>query len=273
MVGKGIERISKGVEKDMKKAYVSDANERIDGFLEAAKEDQRACAVLFDAKLYASSTYHLQQAVEKATKAYLLHTGIISVEEVRRIGHNSLQGHIVLAEWMVGRLQALDQLNVNYTDAMGKIDHLKKLQPKELALLDYDQIHLMIASFDAYVNNESSGIRQMVEKLKDKEFLALAIQQAGLGAVVDEEDMETIIKTISNDNKGVDLFEVASVLPFLYIASAVTYPHEAFTRYPDKSIRPEDYTAELGIVQATPELLGRLERTLVLLEDNFGSSC
>jgi hypothetical protein len=41
-----------------------------------------------------------------------------------------------------------------------------------------------------------------------------------------------------------------------------TFPHEAFSRYPNREVRPSEYTKDLGIVKATPELIKHLEQII-----------
>jgi hypothetical protein len=50
------------------------------------------------------------------------------------------------------------------------------------------------------------------------------------------------------------------LIALLYAISMVTFPHEKFSRYPDGKIKPMDYTQDLGIVKATPELIEYLEK-------------
>ena len=52
-----------------------------------------------------------------------------------------------------------------------------------------------------------------------------------------------------------------------YILGALTFLHENFTRYPGGYLEPQDYTKQLGIVQAVPELIERVARAFDLVND------
>jgi len=54
-------------------------------FLYEAERDVKSCKVLYSKKLYPHATYHFQQAVEKATKGYMLGLGFYEIRELREL--------------------------------------------------------------------------------------------------------------------------------------------------------------------------------------------
>ncbi|MCL0036427.1 HEPN domain-containing protein [Dehalococcoidia bacterium] len=58
-------------------------------FLVEAERDIASCNALYSKKLYPHAVYHLQQAVEKATKGYMLGFNWLSAQELRKIGHDT----------------------------------------------------------------------------------------------------------------------------------------------------------------------------------------
>ena len=54
-------------------------------FLEEAQRDSKTCQLLYKKKVFSHSVYHLQQAVEKAVKSYVLITGFYKANEMKKI--------------------------------------------------------------------------------------------------------------------------------------------------------------------------------------------
>ena len=57
---------------------------------------------------------------------------------------------------------------------------------------------------------------------------------------------------------------------YIYVLSIITFPHSITTRYPNvrsisQTLTPQDYTEDLGIVSATPQLLIKLKQTSEIL--------
>jgi hypothetical protein len=52
----------------------------------------------------------------------------------------------------------------------------------------------------------------------------------------------------------------------MYLVSAITYPHESYTRYPGREIKPSQYTETLGIVQTAPQIFEVLDEALDFLD-------
>lgn len=76
---------------------------------------------------------------------------------------------------------------------------------------------------------------------------------------VDNKDNREIIEGCDVDSIKKLIFDSVDY-SMLYIFAGFTFPHEQFTRYPDSKLKPFDYTMDLGIVQATPEIISHLKR-------------
>ena len=61
-----------------------------DKYLVAGNLDIRAAKILFEAEQFALSVYHIQQATEKAMKAYCLGLGALTIDQVR-VSHRTPQ--------------------------------------------------------------------------------------------------------------------------------------------------------------------------------------
>jgi len=61
-------------------------------------------------------------------------------------------------------------------------------------------------------------------------------------------------------------FDTVCFFGGLYVLSLVTYPHWEFTRYPDKEIKPSDYSSDLGIVQCVDIILAQVENAIQALD-------
>ncbi len=60
------------------------------------------------------------------------------------------------------------------------------------------------------------------------------------------------------------LFQSVSAMVALLILAIITFPHEAYTRYPDPDgkMSPDNYEKKLGIVCETPRMMHLLEKEI-----------
>lgn len=230
------------------------------GFLECSRQDIQTTRLLYERQVFPLSVYHLQQAIEKATKAYALAFFAISKEDLISIGHKSPMAFIrMLKKSWVNKFIVV--LKMFYPDAKTnvseaeKIINLKKTQ-KELAklpesviqnFLDLDEKIRDALTSDKTQNQINSQIEILLRSLKGL-----------LPGVNTEEIMKSFRTNFS--------FDIACSFGGLYILSVVTYPHWEFTRYPDKEIKPSDYSSDLGIVQCVDGILAQVENTIQVLE-------
>jgi len=244
------------------------------GYISSAKDDCKATMLLFDAGLFALSTYHLQQATEKTTKAYLLSTNIISIKEARDINHNSLNGHILLAQKMINYSKGMIRNVSLLMNSNSKLELLKKINKEEVARLPYSDIAKLVDSSDLTLPKHRKLISDAIENIKDREsegrktIRTVAVQK-GLDEDKIEDEIDNQLDQLRSDVMNNASIKYSTLLPFLYIASAVTYPHQGYTRYPDGNIRPRDYTMNMGIVEATPDLCGRIMKVIECIENEY----
>jgi hypothetical protein len=55
----------------------------------------------------------------------------------------------------------------------------------------------------------------------------------------------------------------------LYTLALITFPHEEFTRYPDREIKPSQYTENLGVVSEFNALMDRVEGIYKYIESEL----
>ena len=215
--------------------------------------------------MYALSTYHLQQGVEKATKGLLLSSGLIPQGDVIKIRHDSLQGHNILAQKILGYFRGLNEYGNKIAVVLANLNLLKQKNKEEVARYDYEIIVALLTLLDLTVKKDSAFAMEVLKRTRDREYLKAKGIELGYGGPELEEAIEKIISFFSDEERAGRVEGAGAYLPTLFIASAVTYPHWSFTRYSDGPIKPRDYTLEMGIVRATPELVRRVEEAIVFI--------
>lgn len=198
--------------------------------LAKSDEDLRAARVLYEKSIYASSIFHLQQCVEKASKFCVYLFGYSSDKEFKIIGHNALRAfHIVLkdsdSQKVASIVGKLTDLEFESDPKRFKREIERKKLLREVATLDYKEIQILLnlgRQWESLMNN----------------VLRFAASALGI--------RESIAQGMT------DFFG-------LYVLSIITFPHSSMTRYPDRSKRM-DYSQALGIVKAAPEIFLSLER-------------
>jgi hypothetical protein len=118
---------------------------------------------------------------------------------------------------------------------------------------------------------------------KDQELALLDANQLkiwlNLGKKIDENlsktNIDNILKKVLPDlaelqgkqitYPNFSIMEFSSSFIKMYLIAAMTYPHESYTRYPDRAIKPSQYTKELGIVQVAPEVFTLVDKSLDFL--------
>jgi hypothetical protein len=231
------------------------------GYIKTSKEDLMATKILFAKRLFASSTYHLQQAVEKASKAFGLFTGILSIQDVRGVSHDSIRVHNLMASKFEKYLM---EVSSRYLRTISNIESLSQLTTKEkrmeIARLSEVEIERMIAKFDSQTSvfGEFSEFKtgEILAQLRE---IILPNGNSLVSSQIDEY-MNKLLRNLPMIEK------FSKSISFLFIASAITFPHETFTRYPDKEIKPWEYNQSMGIVSTTPSIMSRLEQVLLAFE-------
>jgi len=205
-------------------------------FLTEANRDIKSCETLNRKKLYPHATYHLQQAVEKLAKGYVLLEGFIKAQELREITtHQSPQVFIEAFIKKVGMKAVAEKLSDR--TLITKINNAESTisaegKRIEIAMASYSDILKQLSAIDPY--------HEMANQI-DKVILG-AMHNTNLDTLFTPSIIQTISKTIPS-------------IATIFTLATITFPHEAYTRYPDRKITPEDYTGNLGIVRAIPAIL------------------
>jgi len=222
------------------------------GYLVASKQDLRASKILYRRHIFALATYHLQQCVEKATKAFVLGTGMATVEEVRDIGHDSLKGHLLYATKLSRFLPELGKIDPVLNLDLSKIEEMEAKR-LEIARWSGAEVGGALSTFHAVDKALVSIVPQMVELALKVVLPQLKDIQGARGLKLGARDTRRIVR------KAVPLLRAPQ---FLFVASLLTFPHEAFTRYPNGAIGPEDYNKSTGIVVHAPELMRGMDKAI-----------
>jgi len=224
------------------------------GHIRASRDDLNVSKILYNRHNYSASVYHLQQSVEKATKAFCIATGLITASEAKRIGHESLHGHFLYADKLSSFIPQLGRIDPRLNADISKIGEVESKR-LEMARLDRNGIEGLLASLDA------------VDKSME-DFLSQLGLWAQSRVMRGAKEKSTSMRPSSKDTTRsiARRIELSRSIPFLFVASAITFPHEEFTRYPDREIKPWDYGKSMGIVACTPELIRRMDKTLRALE-------
>ena len=197
-------------------------------FILSAKKDLESCKILYHETIYSLAVYHLQQAIEKTTKAWVLYLGVISEDQLKEIGHKTPRAFLELLENSpIGEMaHGLVKIsNVKVITDTTRVRSLVENKGVEVARMDYESIRMLL------------DVLYRMEKQKGKV----------------SKPCKTILKTLNVDPE--ELFEIPIVFTSLYLVSGITFPHYEFTRYPGLAVETSEYTKNLGIVKALPELM------------------
>ena len=197
-------------------------------FILSAEKDLESCNVLYHKTIYSQAVYHLQQAIEKTTKAWVLYLGVISEKQLKEIGHKTPKAFLELLEKSpIGEMaRGLVKIsNAKVITDTTRVRNLVERKDVEIARMDYKSIRMLL------------DVLYRIEKQKDKI----------------SKPYKTILKTLNVDLE--EFFDIPIVFTSLYLVSGITFPHYQFTRYPGEAVEPSEYTKDLGIVKSLPELM------------------
>jgi len=225
-----------------------------DKYLAAGEADYWAVNLLFKHRELALSVYHIQQAIEKAMKAFYLSVGDVTIEELRKT-HRTPQLLLKIIEERHGR-EMISALN-----SLGNRDYKAAItQVKKLVNSDQQQLAKLPMKSSARVR----GIEELIEVAD-----ALITTQPLLEKK--ENEAKTVFSEYLPEYKEslvtYPLVKIGQAGLQCYILGMLTFPHESYTRYPGGFLEPQDYTQALGIVQAIPIIIERVPRTLSLVRD------
>ena len=223
--------------------------------MKLSRQDILACRILHEKELYNLSVYHLQQAVEKGTKAYGLILSL-DTDETFSVKHNSPAVYSKMLEKMWPMLDIIQQINPDlkghYSDII-KItsDKTKKLEIAKLSPETIKQILLLIKNLNVTLGSDETktDANKVIEGAKER-FPQLSQE----------------LELAYYDSEFISHFLI------LFALSFITFPHEAYTRYSDNILfGPDNYTKDLGIVATSLELCDLLNDCLIFLDLTYFS--
>ena len=231
-------------EQDKKLAY---------NYVLCAERDFKASRILYDSGDFPNAIYHLQQAVEKLAKGRAAQYYPLHLSEIRQTFHNSPEIFL--------KLLKKDFINKNLLK-------FKKIFPNlDFSLIDNLNNNVVSMKKPAVKKEMASipsslisDILNMFDHGKFQETLEKSLRPDGHKNII---DLITIIaKNYGVTEKEINNFDISSTILILkdpvsnffqidillYSLAVITFPHEAFSRYPDGKMTPDDYRKELGIV-------------------------
>jgi HEPN domain-containing protein len=206
-------------------------------FLQIAKIDLEACRILYGKKIYSASSYHLQQAAEKTIKAHALLTGEFTIKEIREISHKTPRFFPILLK-KLGEYQ-------NYYEY--KHPGIIETASQTKDLIEFKDTNIKFAKISYEM------IKELLEKNNQQKKDILR--------------KETKSKSGKEKMLLIELINYHSNIALLYLICFFTFPHESYSRYPDGELKPLEYTNDLGIVKATPELIKLLDEVIQKIDN------
>lgn len=226
-------------------------------YLSAGKPDIRAAKILFEAEEFALSVYHIQQAAEKAMKGYCLGLGALTIDQVR-VSHRTPQFILSTIEEWPGSEMATIFSGIANKDYKRSAKEARKL-----------------------VNSDRVGQQQLAKlplrsdkrELTIEVLLKLCDQLMMINPFLEHKEDEVkkvlakCLPEYADSIMTYSLMKYGQAAGQCYILGAVTFVHENCTRYPGSYLEPQDYTKQLGIVEAAPELIEKIARAFDLVND------
>jgi HEPN domain-containing protein len=226
---------------------VDDKNRKLAvDFLKEAEVDIKACETLYKKKIYSRAIFNLQQAVEKATKGYVLGFGYIDFFKIRTHETPKLLLEATL-------------------EKTGIRDWAKQISDQQMSMK-------IEKAYDTLKNETSKQIISQITYEEIKQFLKRIENYAQISIDVNRQIFNQV-SNIMASNKPLVFFESMSDWTILYGLAIITHIHESDSRYPDVAITPSvAYTKDLGIVRSTMDVAKRLKKTVRIIEDKIITS-
>ncbi len=204
-------------------------------FLQEAARDIKSCKVLYSKKLFPHAIYHLQQAVEKAIKGYVLLEGYYKATELREIKtHDTL---LIMLKAVLERTGIKKLVEgSNDTTIMAKIMDAE-------STIEDEEKRIEIAKIN------KAEIKGLLSRIEEDQKKTNSIKQV----------ITTRLTTVGTNTMPTSFFQAVSAMMPIVILAIITFPHESYTRYPDGKMTPTDYDRQLGIVLETPAMAQLLE--------------
>jgi hypothetical protein len=184
-------------------------------------------------KNYAPIIYHIQQGIEKLTKAELVLRKSISIDELKRINHKSPKA------FMLALNKAIQNKEIG--------SFIKKRIPVQ----KLKEAEKLIKKPNKIINSSEEELKLILNHYS--EFKKLSIPEK-LYTEAKEELSEELLKDFSQER--------ADNYMELYFLSWCTFSHAELTRYPNKKINPWEYNQNKGIVKVIPLLIKKSKERL-----------
>ncbi len=208
-----------------------------------ALQDLNSAQVLFKKNKFSQAVYLLQQSLEKITKVIYLIRGNISFEDLKGkkgIGHNSFRALFIgINRFLKKRAEEkgddVDQINIRYKERSKLLDN------------KFDRI------WDINIKSSKERILAVTNAKRIQE----RFDKKGLNLITAEAFNDKRRKNKLNDKilwPEIELFQLGVILSC----------HEKTTRYPSNLIKFKDYNKDLGIIQAFPDLVKKVENIIIV---------
>lgn len=216
-------------------------------YLHEADVDLRVSKLLRHKKFYARSAHSLQQAVEKANKAWALGFGIIDRTELIRISHKTPMTllKILRQEKIKPLILLIQQTGPSFsTDIEPVWQLIKRRSHPDIARMGEAEIESHLSE-TKIIDNTAAFIDNVIT----------------MG-----------IKSFEPNVKPPQLGQLICIGMSLFILGVITFPHEAYTRYPGGEVKagklsPRDYDSNLGIIKSMPKIERMLASKIKLLNN------
>jgi hypothetical protein len=192
--------------------------------LDLARQDLTLSKLSYNAKIFNSACYHIQQSVEKTAKAYYKLMGILEDKAIRGTHHDTPELFLKMVElpW-VQSFAGLAQ-NISGTQVVADTSKAQAVVHSEIE-------RAKIARLSSVAINKMLDLIPQIEKATAP-FFPLT-------------------------NKDLVMASLR-----LYLLASVTFPHERYSRYADEVVKPREYTPKLGIVASIKRVWNETETAI-----------
>ena len=226
---------------DLNKSLTEEKKESAYSFLKVGERDLKYSKEALKNKDYSKSVRDMTTAVEAFVISFGIYFLGLTDKDTKEINHHSTRAFTsvfykdnflplleIVKDMYPDKVKIPRRVEVNQTlDKLWNNEEAQKLDENQLTIL----LNLS-KNFMSTINLEISK--------KDEN---------PLGALSDLIDINQLIK----------IFQPVSLFLDLYIISFIVYPHYKSSQFPNnKTLKPEDYTQDLGIVKVLPQILDNL---------------
>ena len=226
---------------DLNKSLTEERKESAYSFLKVGERDLKYSKEALKNKDYSKSVRDITTAVEAFVISFGIYFLGLTDKDAQEINHHSTRAFTsvfykdnflpsleIVKDIYPDKVKIPSRVEVNQTlDKLWNNEEAQKLDENQLTIL----LNLS-KNFMSTINLEISK--------KDEN---------PLGALSDLIDINQLIK----------IFQPVSLFLDLYIISFIAYPHYKSSQFPNnKTLKPEDYTQDLGIVKVLPQILDNL---------------